>query len=68
MKMTRALCAAAILMVGCSAGQRGKTYHCSLTGKDFAKCCCTKKDGKLYCTEAKQLVDQCCCTTKDGKM
>ena len=67
-KTILALCAATVVVVGCTAGNSGKAYHCSLTGKDFAKCCCTQKEGKLYCNEAQKLIDQCCCTNMDHKM
>jgi len=54
------------MLVGCSSPSAA--YHCNLTGKDFAKCCCTQKEGKQYCNEAQKFVEQCCCTTKEGKM
>jgi len=64
--ITKILGALAIagLLAGCSTSRTtaSRSYHCSLTGKDYAECCCTKKDGKLYCNETHQFVDKCCCT------
>ena len=61
--------AVATLLAGCSTSRTGASnYHCSLTGKDLAECCCTKKEGKLYCNEAQKFVDPCCCAKIEHKM
>jgi hypothetical protein len=35
--------------------------RCTLTGKVVDTCCCTEKDGKLYCPLAKKTIESCCC-------
>ncbi len=62
---TRTAVAVAIMSVvfgtGLFASPR-KAMTCSLTNKTVKKCCCTKKEGKLYCTLAKKTIESCCCT------
>ena len=69
----KTLCAVSTagLLLGCASNRGGAgatTYHCSLTGKDMAECCCSKKEGKLFCNETQKFVDQCCCTNVKHKM
>jgi len=66
-KAIQTLCSlAAGLLAGCGT-MGGAAYHCGLTGKDLAACCCTKQKGRLYCNETHRFIDRCCCTTKETK-
>jgi hypothetical protein len=57
---------AALVTTALVAGDKGKTWTCSLTGKTVEKCCCvSQKDGKLYCTLAQKTIDSCCCKESD---
>lgn len=65
--MIRAIsvCLAAVLFGGLLLASpqvlKNEALRCTLTNTKIEKCCCEKREGKLYCPLAKKTIEKCCC-------
>jgi hypothetical protein len=45
---------------------KNEGLRCTLTNTKIEKCCCERREGKLYCALTKKAIEKCCCEPVGG--